>query len=423
LSGYAAEEANPDGESTWWGVAKATAAEVKARVEDQARELSALIADVGYEFIESGMPFELRAAAQKAGMHHAESALGTALQQGIPITTIVVEQVDAIRRAPANLVNALTDPESSDRDIARALVDAAEAAAALVAVGKTALRIGRRVGRLVGDGIETADRARITLDLLRYRRQSTGSLRDLRTLEDKTVKPTGKFAGADAWKLAGACVKYSECIVSGGLTAPSWRNVFSNLFAERSLGHGGYDFEKGKLKGDIDFHVRKPGLPYFYDTDLAAKLSREVAELFDDTEMHGVMGMDIPPAVLGSKTTGMNRLRADYVMRRIRWGAPDYISKDGNVRTDKYLGQGLQMSAGTASWLSKGEVTKAGRYALIFKHGKDPVLRPANPDLVMYRALPRLNLRALDRLDTAFQPIPFKLGLFPMLGSSDDDSR
>jgi RHS repeat-associated protein len=422
VQGYSNDDPENDRKRrSFGGVARAVMSEIPRRSDEEGTEASKQLADVGTAALLSILSPDVQAQARRTGLSRAESQLGQALQDGVPLTTIVVEAAKGIKTHVVNTVKTLADPNATDEQTAKAIVDVLEAAPALVGAAELAFKIGGLVVAAAREGVKLTERVAFTIDLLSLRRESKQVLSS-----GSALRRTGPLALEDAWRLAGICVDAGECIVSGGLTdrltgtrtpISRWKTIWENVTAEKSLAHGGFDEKLGKAIGDLDFHVRKPGQPYFTDAAWAEQLNTEMtAPMFDVDRNHGIMGIDIPPEVLGTKTSGAEKEIADSLRRVIETRHPQYLSKDGFVRTDEYLKRGVyfpQSVVDRISTMTASKVTSAGNYSLIFKHGTTPVLRPLADNLLVLRRMPELKMEWFSRINGSFESGATKWGVLP----------
>jgi hypothetical protein len=205
--------------------------------------------------------------------------------------------------------------------------------------------------------------------------------------------------------------------VSGGLirnNQSAFRNVVDNLWDSTvnrapTVGHAGLNRQAGKFRGDLDFHI---GSAPKTDWRLAENINDQLTQaVLDVSRDHGVMGTTMTREVMGMSAKNAanfnNYLLAVRLDMKIAKHYSGYI-ENGLVRADQYLARGVYFSSRDLAFARQIGVNKApsaaGNYALIFKHGNEPIFRKL-ADVYSYRGPSMYRLDLGDLADNVAQSI------------------
>ena len=353
-------------------------------------ETGAMVADVGMGAIKMLLlsPKQRRAMEKSRYLSRARSHIGRQVQDKVPLKQIVFESVEGIVMTPIKFVGSLTDMNISPEERGKLLFGTVASVGSIYGGVKTTIRIGK-AARATSHSLKAGYQA---LKLMKRKRVGKRFDPDI----GDYVPTKGAFDFKDAYTLSKAGVEAGKLQITGGLTETgSVRNLLSNLKAsfknKKSLRSGEYDIIKGKLPGDIDVMIGGKKTPKIMaDTKWARDLNRQAGvPLYDITPGHGINGLQMPKKLMGEGTPVHGVL-----MDKVRLN-PKLL--DGNmVKAGPYLEEGIFFTGAEAKLL--GGPAKAGRYAVIVKHGKVVFRKPQK--VIYYNRAPQIPLGWLDPLDS-----------------------
>lgn len=357
-------------------------------------ETGAMVADAGMGAIKMLLlsPKQRRAVDKSRHLSRARSHIGRQVQDGVPLTQIVIESVEGIVMTPIKFVGSLTNTNISPEDRGKLLFGTVASVASIYGGVKTAIRIGKAV-RATRHGVKAGY---LALKLMSRKRVA----KRFDPAQGKYVEAKGAFVFRDAYTLSKAAVKAGKMEITGGFGAPKnlWANLKASFKGKKSQRTAQYDIIEGKLHGDIDFNLGGKNIPKIMtDSKWARELNRKLTvETMDPTLGHGVTGVNFPPELLGKGYKKFGHFHK-AVMAKIRLN-PKLL--DGKmVKAGPYLEEGVFFTGAEAKMLGGPANLKPGRYAAIVKHGK-PVFRKPQK-VIYYNRAPQIPLGWLDPVETA----------------------